>query len=137
MDGQGTPAPDSSAVRVALWRALHVQVDPPPHVLEDEIGLRLAAPDAGWPTLAMTYILPLELAEPEERAGYEAAQKGARAAGTPFISFFAPQEMLTLASEAGFKEARRVSAADLTRRYFAGRTDGLRPGSEELLVATT
>ncbi|MGH3784145.1 MAG: class I SAM-dependent methyltransferase, partial [Pseudonocardiaceae bacterium] len=43
-----TAAPDSTAVRVALWRALHVQVDPPPHVLEDEIGLRLAAPDAEW-----------------------------------------------------------------------------------------
>jgi hypothetical protein len=41
-------APDSTAVRVALWRATHVQVDPPPRVLEDEIGLRLAAPDAGW-----------------------------------------------------------------------------------------
>ena len=35
-------------MRVALWRALHVQVDAPPHVLEDEIGLRLAAPDEGW-----------------------------------------------------------------------------------------
>ena len=41
-------APDSTAVRVALWRAMHVQVDPPPHVLDDEIGLRLAAPDDGW-----------------------------------------------------------------------------------------
>ena len=39
---------DSTAVRVALWRALHVQVDPPPHVLEDEVGLKLAAPDDGW-----------------------------------------------------------------------------------------
>jgi len=27
---------------------MHVLVDPPPHVLEDEIGLRLAAPDDGW-----------------------------------------------------------------------------------------
>src|SRR5882762_6292397 len=27
---------------------MHVQVDSPPHVLEDEIGLRLAAPDEGW-----------------------------------------------------------------------------------------
>src|SRR5205085_805703 len=41
-------APDSTAVRVALWRSMHVQVDPPPHVLEDEIGLRLVAPDEGW-----------------------------------------------------------------------------------------
>src|SRR5260221_14592279 len=40
--------PDSTAVRVALWRAMHVRVDPPPHVLEDEIGLKLVAPDEGW-----------------------------------------------------------------------------------------
>jgi methyltransferase (TIGR00027 family) len=33
---------------VALWRALHVQIDPPPHVLNDEMALRLIAPDASW-----------------------------------------------------------------------------------------
>jgi hypothetical protein len=67
------------------------------------------------------------------------AEKGARASGTPFLSFFTPAEMLTLAREAGFQEVRHVSAAMLTERYFAGRTDGLRPPSnaEELLVATT
>ncbi len=27
---------------------MHVQVDAPPHVLEDEIGLKLVAPDEGW-----------------------------------------------------------------------------------------
>ena len=48
MNDKRPAAPDSSAVRVALWRAIHVQLDPPPHVLEDEIGLRLAAPDEGW-----------------------------------------------------------------------------------------
>jgi O-methyltransferase involved in polyketide biosynthesis len=48
MTDEQPAAPDSTAVRVALWRALHVQVDPPPHVLQDEIGLRLAAPDDGW-----------------------------------------------------------------------------------------
>src|ERR1700734_3640116 len=41
-------AADGTAVRVALWRAMHVQVDPPPHVLEDEIGLRLVAPNEDW-----------------------------------------------------------------------------------------
>lgn len=278
------PEPDDTAVRVALWRALHVQIDPPPHVLEDEIGLQLAAPEDGWrerrdmdpqftrgfrasivararfiedlvseqagqgvrqyiilgagldtfaqrrraiasrmrvfevdkpgpqawkrqrlidlgygipewlrlvpvdfeaggswvdaiaaagfdprrpaivastgvslyltkaaiaatlreiaafapgSTLAMTYILPIELADPEERAGREIAERGARASGTPFISFFSPQEILALASEAGFREARHVSGANLSSRYFAGRTDGLRPpSSEEFLVAS-
>jgi len=286
MDDRQTPTPDSTAVRVALWRALHVAVDPVPHVLEDEIGLRLVAPDddwrrrpdmdphftrrfrasivararfiedlvveqagrgvsqyvilgagldsfaqrrpevasslrifevdqpgpqawkrqrlielgfgipewlrlvpvdfeaAGWSwwerlaaagfdagrpavvastgvsmyltkdaiaatlrqiaalasgsTLAMTFLLPLELADPEERPGLQLAEKGARASGTPFISFFTPQEMLALAREAGFREVQHVSAADLAQRYFAGRTDGLRPpnDSEEILLAT-
>ena len=50
MHDERSVAPDRSAVRVALWRAMHVQVDPPPHVLEDEIGLKLVAPDNGWRT---------------------------------------------------------------------------------------
>jgi methyltransferase (TIGR00027 family) len=276
--------PDSTAVRVALWRALHVQVDPPPHVLEDEIGLRLVNPDDGWrkrgdmnprrtrrarasivgrarivedlvtgqaeqaasqyvilgagldtfaqrrpevasrmrvfeidrpgpqswkrqrlvelgfgvpewlrlvpvdfeagrsrwerltaagfdpgqpsvvastgvtmyltrdaitatlrqiaehvpcATLAMTFMLPLDLVEPEDRAA-RPAQHRRRGGGTSFLSVFSPQEMLELAREAGFEDAQRVSAADLTARYFADRTDGLRPSSsEELLVAAT
>jgi methyltransferase (TIGR00027 family) len=285
MHDERTAAPDSTAVRVALWRAMHVQVDPPPHVLEDEIGLQLAAPDDGWrrrpdmdphatsrarasivararfiedlvveqaghgvsqyvilgagldtfaqrrpeiasglrifevdqpgaqawkrqrlielgsgipewlrlvpvdfeagwswwerlatagfdagqpavvastgvtmyltrdataatlrqiaalapgSTLAMTFMLPLELVESEERPLRQATEKGARAAGTPFISFFIPAEMLRLAREAGFRKAQHVSAASLTQRYFAGKTDGLRPSSsEELLIVTT
>lgn len=40
-------APEHTAVRVALWRALHVQIDPKPHVLTDEIGLKLVA-EEGW-----------------------------------------------------------------------------------------
>ena len=40
--------PDPTAVRVALWRALHVEVDAPPHVLTDQLGLALADPDDEW-----------------------------------------------------------------------------------------
>jgi len=278
-------APDSTAARVALWRALHVEIDPPPHVLEDEIGLKLLAPDEAWrhrgdmdpqftrpfrasivararfiedlvaeqvgrgleqyvilgagldsfaqrrpeiasrlrvfevdrpgpqawkrqrlielgfgvpdwlrfvpvdfeaggrwrdglsaagfddskpaivvstgvsmyltrdanaaslrqvaalargSTLAMTFLLPLELADPAVRLGLEMAEKGARASGTPFISIFTPPEILALALEAGFREARHVSANDLAQRYFMDRTDDLRPpnNAEELLIAT-
>jgi methyltransferase (TIGR00027 family) len=99
--------------------------------------LRHATVLAPGSTFAMTFILPIDLAEPEEHAGYEAAERGARASGTPFLSFFSPEEMLSLAREAGFKRADYVSGADLRQRYFAGRTDGLRPGSEALLVANT
>ena len=101
--------------------------------------LRQLAALAPRSTLAMSFLLPLELADPAVRPGLEFAQRGARASGTPFISFFTPTEMLTLAREAGCREVQHVSAAALTERYFAGRTDGLRPpnNAEELLVATT
>jgi len=48
MDEKQPLAPDSTAVRTALWRALHVHVDPPPHIFEDEVGLKLSAPDEEW-----------------------------------------------------------------------------------------
>ena len=259
MADEQTAAADGTAVRVALWRAMHVQVDPPPHVLDDEIGLQLAAPDDGWrrrpdmdpagtsrfraaivararfiedlvteqadrgvgqyvilgagldtfaqrrpeiasrlrvfevdqpgpqawkrrrlielgfgvpewlrlvpvdfeaggswweqlaaagfepgqpavvvstgvtmyltkdanaatlrqiaglapgSTLAMTFLLPTELLDDADRPGFEAAEKGARAAGTPFISFYTPDEMLALAREAGFRR-RPTRAGEL------------------------
>jgi len=85
----------------------------------------------------MTFLLPLELADPDVCPGLDMAEKGARASGTPFLSFFTPPEIVALAREAGFGDARHVSASDLTQRYFAGRSDGLRPpgNAEELLVA--
>ena len=244
--------PDSTAVRVALWRAMHVLVDPPPHVLEDEFGLRLVAPSDDWRSrpdmaewtspfragmvararfvedlvavaeaegviqyvmlgagldtfaqrrpdlasrlrvfeidqpgpqawkrerlaalsytepdwlrfvpvdfesgaswwdelavagfdaqqpaviastgvsmyltkhataallrqvallpagsmLAMTFLLPTDLVDEADRPGYQAAMDGARRSGTPFISLYAPDEMLTLARDAGFSPRR-------------------------------
>lgn len=278
-------SPDSTAVRVALWRALHGEIDAPPLVLDDTIGLQLAAPDANWreradmhpqrtrgyrasivararflddlvtqrngegvaqyvilgagldtfaqrrpeiasrmrifevdrpepqrwkrqrlidtgygvpdglrlvpvdfeagaswwdelvnagfdtaqpalvastgvsmyltteanvatlqqiarlapgSTLAMTFILPLDLIDPAERAQHQMVYERARAAGTPFVSFFGPDEMIALARGAGFRDARCVSTEDLTQRYFDKRSDGLRPSSgETFLVATT
>jgi O-methyltransferase involved in polyketide biosynthesis len=72
------------------------------------------------------------------RPGVQQAEKGARASGTPFISFFMPEEILALARECGFRDARHVPAATLSQRYFAGRSDGLRlpDNSEEFLLAT-
>jgi methyltransferase (TIGR00027 family) len=101
--------------------------------------LRQVAALAPGSTLAMSFLLPFELADPEVRAGLQRSADGAKASGTPFISFFTPAEMLALAREAGFRDAQHVSADELAQRYFAGRTDGLRPprNAEELLVATT
>ncbi|MER6631903.1 class I SAM-dependent methyltransferase [Streptomyces sp. NPDC000987] len=279
--GPETAAPDHTAVRVALWRALHVRADPPPHVLRDELGLRLADAGDDWrdrpdmderatrrvrasivararfaedlveeragqgvdqyvvlgagldtfaqrrpdlaarlrvfeadrpgpqtwkrrrlaelglgvpeglrfvpvdfegdwwgrllaagldpgrpavvastgvtmyltrdavadtfrrvatlaagSTLVTTFLRPPDDVEPEERPQLREAMKGARASGTPFLSFFGPPEIRALAAEAGFRDTRHVPAAELTERYFAGRTDGVRPSrGEELLLA--
>jgi len=87
----------------------------------------------------MSFMLPIELNDPEIRPGVERAAAGAKASGTPWLSFFTPDEILALAREAGFGKVEHISAAALTERYFADRADGLRPpsNSEELLVATT
>jgi methyltransferase (TIGR00027 family) len=277
--------PDSTAVRTALWRAMHVLVDPPPHVLVDEVGLRIVAPDDDWrarpdmdpgwtgpfragmvsrarfvedlvdervgrgvdqyvllgagidtfalrrpelashlrvfeidqpgpqkwkrarldaldacipeslsfvpvdfeagdswwdaltaagfdasrpatvastgvsmyltgaatvatlrqvaslptgTTLAMTFLLPMELVDEADRPAYQAAQDGAQRSGTPFISLYAPGQMVALAHEAGFAHVEHVSSHDLSVRYFSGRSDGLQPSTgEDFLVATT
>lgn len=98
--------------------------------------LRDAAALAPGSMLAMTFQLPTDLLEPEERPARERTMEGARAMGTPFISFFSPAEILAMARNAGFRETRHLSAAETASRYFAGRTDGLRPSStEEMLVA--
>jgi methyltransferase (TIGR00027 family) len=101
-------------------------------------ALREVATLAPGSVLAMTFLLPLELADPEVRPSLERAAQGASASGTPFISFFTPAQMLALAQEAGFSDAHHVCADELTQRYFAGRMDGLRPpgNAEELLIAT-
>ncbi|AEV84256.1 O-methyltransferase [Actinoplanes sp. SE50] len=39
---------DGTAVRTALWRALHVELDAPPHVLADTVGRALAAAGDDW-----------------------------------------------------------------------------------------
>lgn len=100
--------------------------------------LRQVAALAPGSTLAMTFLMPLHLADVAVRDALEMAARAASASGTPFISFFTPQEMLALAREAGFATAEHVSAAMLTERYFADRTDGLRPprNAEELLIAS-
>jgi hypothetical protein len=59
-----------------------------------------------------TFLLPTELVDDADRAGLQMAENGARAAGTPFISLYTPDEMLALARDAGFN------------------------GTEDLLVAT-
>ena len=276
--------PDNTAVRTALWRALHVQIDPIPHILEDEIGLKLIAPNEGWQerpdmhpqftkrlrasmvararfiediiieqsslgisqyvilgagldtfaqrrtdiaselqvyeidqhdtqtwkqqrlnelgfgipewlhfvsvdfetsswwkqllnsgfdttkpavvactgvslyltkdaiaetlkqiatlatgsTLAMTFYLPMELIDEEDKPLQQLSEKGARESGTPFVSFFTLSELQSFAGNAGFREIKTISSKDLEQYYFENRNDNFSPASGEIfLIATT
>lgn len=102
------------------------------------LTLRQVAGPAPGTTLAMTFLLPPERVDEADRPGLRASQDGARAWGTPLISFYAPDEMLAMARAAGFENARHVPGASLADRCFTDRADGLRPSSgEDFLLATT
>jgi methyltransferase (TIGR00027 family) len=100
--------------------------------------LGLLAGLATGSTVAMTFILPPELLDGAGRSTLQATEQAARQSGTPFLSFYEPEEMVTMALEAGFIGATHVPGASLADRYFSGREDGLRPmRGEEFLLATT
>jgi methyltransferase (TIGR00027 family) len=100
--------------------------------------LRQVAMLARGSVLAMTFIPPLDLVDPAERAQHEAVYAAARASGTPFLSLLSPEEMLAMARQAGFRQVQHVATTDLYQRYFADRNDGLRPVSgESFLLAST
>ncbi|RFS21766.1 SAM-dependent methyltransferase [Chitinophaga silvatica] len=89
-------------------------------------------------TLAMTFYLPTELMAEEDKQLQLIAEKGAREAGTPFISFFNQEEILAMAKAAGFKDAHTISTREMEGLYFANRTDNFLPASGEVfLLATT
>ena len=102
--------------------------------------LRQVAALAPGSTLAMSFMLPIELVEPEDaprrsrRSERRARQPGRRSSASSRRT-----EMLALAREAGFGTSRHVSAAALDRALLR-RQDGW-PSAvelrEELLVATT
>ena len=103
----------------------------------NQATLRDLARLAPGSAVAMTFLLPLDLVDERDRQGWIMSQNGARSSGTPFISFFNPEEFLDLARSAGFSDVRHVSGRDLNDRYFAGRPDGLRMSTgEDFMVAT-
>lgn len=100
--------------------------------------LKQVATLAPQSTLAMTFMLPGNLLGEEERQILEFTMKKAAESGTPFLSFFSPDEIVDLAKRAGFKTEYSVGMVEFKERYFSNRTDGLKPPTAEMfLVATT
>lgn len=88
--------------------------------------------------LAMSFYLPMDLIDKEDQFLQQLAEKGAREAGTPFVSFYTPDDIITLALEAGFREVKTISTKDIEQLYFMNRNDDLLPASGEVfLLAST
>ncbi len=85
-------------------------------------------------TLAMTFYLPIDLLDEEDRPLMEMSIKGARESGTPFVSFFTPGEIETMALEAGFRQIKLISTKDLETLYFSNRKDNLVPATGEIFL---
>ncbi|QOR75705.1 MAG: class I SAM-dependent methyltransferase [Thermoflavifilum sp.] len=89
-------------------------------------------------TIAITFYLPVEQLEGEDKNLMEISMKGAAASGTPFVSFFTPEEMVNLAKDAGLKNMQTLSTKDMINLYFKNRTDNLIPADGEFfLIAKT
>lgn len=99
--------------------------------------MRDAAELAPGTTFVCTFVLPVDLIDPEERELRASTEERAATRGFPWISFYSPDELLSLARAAGFEEVRHVSARELNERYFIARPDGLRAASGEHLMTAT
>lgn len=89
---------------------------------------------AAGSVVTISFYLPVELLEKEDQPMQEMANKGAQQAGTPFISFFSPEEVIAIAKESGLKNTNLVSTEDIKDLYFNNRTDGLSPASGEVFL---
>lgn len=89
-------------------------------------------------TFVTTFMLVPDLLPPDEKALMEYVMKKAKESGTPFLSLYAPSEILSQAKDAGFRDVKDVTARDVFNLYFSNRTDGLNAGNAEaFLIAKT
>jgi methyltransferase (TIGR00027 family) len=86
---------------------------------------------------AMTFYLPMELLDEEDKPLQEMGAKGARAAGTPFVSFFSPNEIMTLAREAGLKKRKRYRQKIWNKIILQTEQTTFHLQAEVFLLATT
>jgi methyltransferase (TIGR00027 family) len=100
--------------------------------------LRRLASLAPGSIVAMTFMLPLDLVDEPDRSGLAAAARGAEQSGTPWISYYMPDEIVAVARDAGFADVEHLPTAEVAARYLAPRHDGLQAAQgEALLLART
>lgn len=76
--------------------------------------------------VSFDYAFPPETLDPMRRLIYDRLAARVAAAGEPFQLFFTAEQMEAEFRQAGFHRVEQVDTAELNRRYFSGRADGLK-----------
>ncbi|HLY41819.1 MAG TPA: class I SAM-dependent methyltransferase [Terracidiphilus sp.] len=75
--------------------------------------------------MSFDYGLAPRILSPERRKAFDVLAERVAAAGEPFRLFFTPEELDHELRSAGFRWVEQVDSAELNRRYFSDRGDGL------------
>lgn len=81
------------------------------------------------------YAVSPESLSPPQKAAFDALASRVSRAGEPFQLFFEPGELAAMLREMGFRQIEDLDAAEIDRRYFGDRLDGLRVGGLAHLVS--
>jgi methyltransferase (TIGR00027 family) len=76
------------------------------------------------------YAVPRDTLGLVGRLALDAVSRRVKKAGEPFKGFFAPAELVTKLREMGYTHVEDLGSAEIDARYFSGRTDKLRSGSQ-------
>jgi methyltransferase (TIGR00027 family) len=89
--------------------------------------LRTIAALAPGTEIIFEYTVPREMRDEESQKHFDMMMAAGADRGEPFRSFFEPDKLAEKVRELGFAEVSDFGPDDMQARYFAGRTDGLRP----------
>ncbi len=82
--------------------------------------------------------VPLDLVDEVDRPALAGAARGAQASGTPWLSFYSPEEIASLATDAGFLDVTCIPTNELAEQVIGDQSDGWRASSGEgILIART
>ena len=89
--------------------------------------LRTVAALAPGTEIIFEYGVPREMCDEEGQKHFDLMMAATADDGEPWRSFFEPDKLAEKVRELGFAEVSDFGPDDMQARYFAGRTDGLRP----------
>jgi methyltransferase (TIGR00027 family) len=87
----------------------------------------LAGCSAPGSEIVFDYVLPESILSEDEANALAGMKQFVASRGEPMMGEFAPEELAEAVAALGFEVVEDLSAADQTARYFADRSDGLRP----------